>query len=64
MDVSKPVQRKFTFGALNTTLLETTAFHPCSDFSALSATEYHHGASLVQTVIGLAQDFGAGNNNI
>lgn len=63
MDGFKPVQRKVIFGALKHNVVRDMKVSTFAQYVS-AATEYHHGdASLVQTVIGLAQDF-VGTNNI
>lgn len=63
MDGFKPVQRKVIYGALKHNVVRDMKVSTFAQYVS-AATEYHHGdASLVQTVVGLAQDF-VGTNNI
>ncbi len=62
LDGLKPAQRKVLFGCYKLNAKE----HKVSDLAGKisSSTEYHHGdASLIQTIVALAQDF-VGTNNI
>lgn len=63
MDGFKPVQRKAIYGAIKHNVVRDMKVSTFAQYVS-AATEYHHGdASLVQTVVGLAQDF-VGTNNI
>ncbi|XBW36690.1 hypothetical protein QEN19_002265 [Hanseniaspora menglaensis] len=63
MDGFKPVQRKVIYGALKHNVIRDMKVSTFAQYVSAS-TEYHHGdVSLVQTVVGLAQDF-VGTNNI
>lgn len=63
MDGFKPVQRKVIYGALKHNVVRDMKVSTFAQYVS-AATEYHHGdSSLIQTVIGLAQDF-VGTNNI